>query len=167
MDEGGSRAELIAALEQLHHPIMVKQFPRLAGKMHGVELSFSQLVAVSVVGNEGPCTITKIAAKVDLSHTATSRMVDRLVNAGLLKRSEDPTDRRQKRIEVTAKGAAFLPEVRSASIEAYNELLATVPDELADRLLVLLRELEPYLQSFQWPDTGFPDTHPNRRGTKS
>ncbi|WP_185984485.1 MarR family winged helix-turn-helix transcriptional regulator [Aureimonas mangrovi] len=145
MGGGDLQAELALALERIHRPALERQFPRLAGKLHGLEMTFSQLVAIFVVGNEGARTISEIAEMVDLSHNATSRLVDRLVRMELLQRRENPSDRRQKLVRLTERGEAFMPEVRAAAREAYGEMLVNVPDEDKRRLLAILREIETYL----------------------
>lgn len=145
MKDDELQERLAVALERIHRPVIARQFPRLAGRLHGLEMTFSQLVAIAVVGDHGSRTISQIAEMADLSHNATSRLVDRLVQAGFLLRNEDPSDRRQKRVELTEKGEAFMPEVRTASLEAYDELLANVPDEVKRRLLSALQEIDTYL----------------------
>lgn len=145
MKDRALQERLAVALERIHRPVIARQFPRLAGKLHGLEMTFSQLVAIAVVRDHGARTISQIAELVDLSQNATSRLVDRLVQAGFLLRSEDPNDRRQKRVELTEKGEAFMPEVRAASLEAYDDLLANVPVEVKERLLNALLEIDDYL----------------------
>lgn len=71
------------------------------------------------------------------------RMLDGLQNAGLIKRAEDPKDRRAKRLAITAKGRGLLEKVTAARIVAESEALKPLSEserkvfrELVARLTV-------------------------------
>ncbi len=53
-----------------------------------------------------PLNVAEVAHMLNLSHSAASRAVDRLVSDELVSRREDPEDRRYKRLALTAKGQA-------------------------------------------------------------
>merc|ERR1711969_208551 len=89
----------------------------------------------------GPQSIAAIASEVELTQTAASRMVDRLVRAGLLDRAENPGDRRQKLVTLTDKGAALLAELPAITMQSYEEVLSPVSNELVGRLAGPMAEL--------------------------
>ncbi|RYH95556.1 MAG: MarR family transcriptional regulator [Acetobacteraceae bacterium] len=139
------------ALEILHGHAMAQVFPRIAGEMHMRDMSFSQLIAIMHIFMNGPQTISEIARSVDLTHNAASRMVDRLVGAGLLSRKEDPQDRRQKKVELTDRGRAFPPALRQNTIDAYRQLLAQTDPALIDRLQSVIDDITPKLPPIPEP----------------
>jgi DNA-binding MarR family transcriptional regulator len=50
------------------------------------------------------CGMSDISSRMDISGAAASQLVDKLFQAGLLERSEDPADRRVKQLRLTEKG---------------------------------------------------------------
>lgn len=135
------------SLEHLHGLVMGEVFHYLAGALHGGEMTFSQLNALYRLYRNGPQTIAAVARGADLSPTAASRMVERLVQAGLVERRENQTDRRQKHIEVTAAGIERLKDMQATTMAAYTALLAKAPGETLGQLATALAGLRPHLPS--------------------
>lgn len=104
-----------------------------------------QAILLSLVLSEPGCTPTTLAAKLSLSMPSVSQMIERLVNAGLVRRVEHPSDRRKKTIEVTPKGRTFLARLRSVRIEELESAVASLPastrGELASAIAAVLRDL--------------------------
>lgn len=77
-----------------------------------------------------------LAELIEVEPITLSRMVDRLVEAGLLERRADPADRRAWQLHLTARAADLLDGIRPA-VEALNEeslegLSAAERDQLVD-----------------------------------
>src|SRR5437899_2959231 len=68
--------------------------------MNEAGLTMAQMVALHLLTHLGPVSVSSVAACLKLSPPATSHLIDRLVVAGLVGRSEDPVDRRHKRIVI-------------------------------------------------------------------
>lgn len=88
-------------------------------------LSMSQLGALMHIF-KGTCGVSDIGDDLGISSAAASQMLERLVQQGLITRSEDPHDRRVKQIVLTAHGKQVVQE----SMQAGKGWL----DELATRL---------------------------------
>lgn len=73
------------------------------------------------------CGVGDVAHSFSISNAAASQLVDKLVQQGLVARSEDPHDRRAKRLSITPKGLALLER----SHEARLAWTRAVVDELA------------------------------------
>jgi DNA-binding MarR family transcriptional regulator len=80
------------------------QFTRQAG------LSMSQLSALMRLYHGGACGVSDLGEHLGVSSAAASQMIERLVQQGLLERSEHPDDRRIKRITVSAAGRRLIAE---------------------------------------------------------
>lgn len=132
-------------LEYLHSLASPAAFQRMAHALRDGEMSFSQLNALYQLHHEGPQTIADIARWVNLSHNAASRMVDRLVQGGLVERNEVPTDRRQKRVELTQAGIDWLYVLQTTTANSYAALLAQIPAAELDRLAEVLERVNAYL----------------------
>ena len=74
----------------------------------GAGLSMPQFSLLMRLYHTGACEVHDIGAQFEVSAGAASQLVDRLVQGGLVDRSEDPRDRRVRRIELSAQGRAFV-----------------------------------------------------------
>lgn len=105
------------------------------------ELSMPQLGALHVLRAEGPQSVSAIADHIALSRTATSHLVDRLVRKKLVRRQEDPTDRRQKRITLDDAGHDLIAEVHARSDASMDALLEPVSAAKRDALELAMRDV--------------------------
>jgi DNA-binding MarR family transcriptional regulator len=91
---------------------------------------------------DGPVRITDLHRRVLLSQPALSRMVDRLVERGLVERCEDAGDRRVVRLALTEAGRARQREVGAAHArDVTTAMTETVTDSDLEELLRITRAL--------------------------
>jgi DNA-binding MarR family transcriptional regulator len=69
------------------------------------------------------------------------RLIDRLVKRGLVRRKENPTDRRGTRIQITAKGLAAAEEIGPKHAEAMQRFVADFSEAERQQLVALLERL--------------------------
>jgi DNA-binding MarR family transcriptional regulator len=109
---------------------------------HEFELSFSQMKALHYVHGEDDLSVKALGEKLGLSLAAISRAADELVQRGLMDRTEDPSDRRIKRLRLTDKGRDLVLKMRELRMAGFEQFVATLsPKERA----LLVRALEPIL----------------------
>ena len=87
--------------------------------MNQAGLTMAQLVALHVLAHRGAMSVTRVANLLRLSPAATSHLIDRLFGARLVARTEDPVDRRHKRVAITSSGRTLVERVqdeRSAEV---------------------------------------------------
>jgi DNA-binding MarR family transcriptional regulator len=85
----------------------------------GADLSARQLsVFLTCYLNEGGHTVRGLASGLKVSKPAITRALDRLGELDLARRKVDPLDRRSVLVQRTAKGAAFLRDLRNIMMEA-------------------------------------------------
>lgn len=93
------------------------------------------------------CGVSDISARMDISNAAASQLVDKLVQAGLLERAEDPHDRRVKQLRLSAQGLELVEAGLAARYRWVNELIERLePAErevLAQAMSILLLRLPP------------------------
>jgi len=82
--------------------------------------------------------VSAIAAALRLSPAATSHLVDRLVQAGLVERREDPDDRRAKRVAVTAAGVTLTARVQTERTREFAAVLGRISPALRRRFASVL-----------------------------
>ena len=80
-------------------------------------------------------SLTGLAEILGLDRSTLSRTVDSLVKAGLVERSDNPSDRRSLRLALTTAGTAEAAYIDDTCNRYYAELLADMSEE--DRLHVL------------------------------
>ncbi|HWT92234.1 MAG TPA: MarR family transcriptional regulator [Solirubrobacteraceae bacterium] len=98
-----------------------------------LDLTLSQLCALFVIQNaDHPMTLTELAPRVRLSVAATGRLLDGLERLGLVTRSEDPTDRRVKRLTLTPQADTLTERFNAARRESLRAFTKTLTDEQRD-----------------------------------
>lgn len=107
------------------------------------ELSFSQMKALHYLREEPTAISVKaLGEKLGLSLAAMSRAADELVQRGLVNRSEDPADRRIKRLCLTDAGRELVQKMREVRMAGFQQFVATLtPKQQAQ----LAKALEPIL----------------------
>jgi len=106
-------------------------------------LSFSQLNVLMRLYHGGNSGVSEIGEQMGVTSAAASQAIDRLVLQGLIERSEDPRDRRAKRLVLTPKGRRLIEkgfEVRSQWIENLMNALTPEQQSLTISVLTLLTE---------------------------
>lgn len=126
MDE--QRHDLGAAFAWLARAMLKAEEPVL--RAHEVEMWDYAVLATL---GEGPApTQSELAAAVGRDKTRLIPILDRLEARGLLRRTPDPADRRNRVVALTPAGRALLASCRAGVREVEAELLAELdPDERA------------------------------------
>ena len=89
--------------------------------------SLSQLGALFQIRRGGGTGVTDLGDSLGVTSSAASQMLERLVQLGLIVRSEDPADRRVKRIALSDKGR----QVLQAGIHARESWLSDLAETLS------------------------------------
>src|SRR6202035_2972619 len=101
---------------------------RLDEALAGVGLSGAKIGALCVlVAEDRPMSLSELAEKLTCVRSNITQLVDRLEADGLVKRIDDPADRRAVRAEVTRLGR----ERHAAGAKLVNAVLRDVAKELA------------------------------------
>jgi DNA-binding MarR family transcriptional regulator len=128
------RAERIERLARDYDLLMQRVAAAHAPEFLEVVVTMSQAKVLYLARAAGHLRMSELAAKLGVSLSTTSGVVDRLVDHGLLDRHDDPADRRQVVVSITRAGADRLDQFRELSERQLRSLLAQV----ADSDLVLL-----------------------------
>jgi DNA-binding MarR family transcriptional regulator len=125
--EEGLVDEAVAAYERVHQAFVSateKEWARL-------DLTVTQLRALFILGQSGPTPVSRLAERLGTRLSSTSVLVDRLVQAGLVERSPDPTDRRRVLLAPSDGGVDLMKRLRHGSVELKQWLQALSPEALA------------------------------------
>jgi MarR family transcriptional regulator, transcriptional regulator for hemolysin len=87
-------------------------------------------VLANLSRNSGQSMVqTELANVMDIGKVALGGLLDRLEANGFIVRTADPVDRRAKRIEMTAKGAAHLKGIQDCATGINDEMMLGVTTE--------------------------------------
>lgn len=85
---------------------------RLRFERSSEQITDTQYAALAALANRGPMTTTALAEDQHVQTPPMSRTVAALVEAGLVRRDEDPTDGRQTVLSITDAGMTEVKETR-------------------------------------------------------
>jgi DNA-binding MarR family transcriptional regulator len=89
----------------------------------GIPLVFFDVLIHVGAAPEGRLTMSRLSADVSLTTGGVTRLVDRMVEAGLVARENCPRDRRSIHVVLTPEGAAVLQKAIATHIESVDRHL--------------------------------------------
>ncbi len=119
------RTEQMAA--QLHS-VSMRMLRVLRREDEEAGMSASRLSALSVIVFAGPISLADLAAAEHVRPPTMSRIVENLVQDGLVTRDTDPADRRMVRIAATDAGRTMLDDGRARRVHAISGRLEKLAD---------------------------------------
>jgi MarR family transcriptional regulator, organic hydroperoxide resistance regulator len=123
-------AKLANLIEEMMSHIHRRSADDTLAVMNEAGLTMAQMVALHLLTHLGPVSVSSIAACLKLSPPATSHLVDRMVVAGLVGRTEDPIDRRHKRIEITSTGRELIEGTNDRRAREFSRVLSSLTGEV-------------------------------------
>ncbi|MBN6054925.1 MarR family transcriptional regulator [Nonomuraea sp. RK-328] len=100
-----------------------RAFARHQSPLFTSNLTMRQLKVVMVLAVHGSASGQELAHDLGVGLGTVTGIVDRLVAQGLVSRHEDPHDRRVRRVELTAEGAALIERIQDDGIQHYRRIL--------------------------------------------
>lgn len=150
-------ARVIAGYDELMHRLVAAHLPDFME----VSVTMSQAKVLFTVLAAGHLRMSELAGRLGVSLSTTSGQVDRLVEMGLLDRHDDPADRRQVVVSVTAQGESLLDRFR----ELNNEQLRLLLDRVDGASLEIVARAVEILAAAAGPGGAppSPDATPDRK----
>ena len=136
-------AEMGALIGELMKHVNRRSAGETLAILNDAGLTLPQLVTMHILDQGGVRTVSAIASALRLSPAATSHLIDRLVVAGFVGRIEDPDDRRQKRVTITATGRRLVERVERERTREMTDAVAGLSPEVCRQFSkVLVRVIE-------------------------
>jgi DNA-binding MarR family transcriptional regulator len=107
----------------------------------GEEVTLTQYRSLVVLASRGPQGVASLAEALSVTAPTASRLVERLVRKGLVRRRADRQDRRQVRIGLTEAGRDLVRLVTQRRREEIAVLLAAIPADVLEPMATGLRHL--------------------------
>jgi DNA-binding MarR family transcriptional regulator len=118
-------AAALAAMDVFQQRLMALH----ATEFTTLDVTMPQAKLLYVVATAGELSMSEIAARLGVTVSTSSGAVERLVELGLVARSDDPNNRRQVRVSITEMGTTTLGQLRELSSRQLRALLERVPDK--------------------------------------
>jgi DNA-binding MarR family transcriptional regulator len=99
------------------------------GEWLELDLSMPQLKALFFVTEHGPLSVGELASALGVGLPTGSHLVQRLVQAGLVERTEDMENRRRTLVHPSAEGEALVSRLRSGSRDKLRDYLVLLSEE--------------------------------------
>ena len=87
-------------------------------------LTLAQLRSLFFIANEGSTNFRKLAEALGVTPSNVTGIVDRLVEQGLVSRTQNPEDRREMTLQATDKGDALVSNLKEAGIKQMTQILS-------------------------------------------
>ena len=85
--------------------------------------------------HKGPCGMSEISERFDISNAAASQLVEKLVQSEHIERAEDPNDRRAKVLQLTAKGKELIEAGFKERYRWMDELVSNLKAEEREKVV--------------------------------
>jgi DNA-binding MarR family transcriptional regulator len=93
-----------------------------------VQLTMAQLKALFAL-SRGALSVSEVGEALGTGKAAASLLVDRLVQLGLVERTEDPADRRRTLVHLTPEAERSVSHLREGERERFREWLDRLTDD--------------------------------------
>ena len=89
-------------------------------------LTLTQLRSLFLIAKEGSTNFRKLAKALEVTPSNVTGIVDRLVEQGLVSRTQNPEDRREMTLQATDKGKALVSNLREVGIKHMTHILSVL-----------------------------------------
>jgi DNA-binding MarR family transcriptional regulator len=106
------------------------------------DLTGPQTFTLWQIKESGPMTMGELSEALAVTHGVATRMVDRLIEKGMVERSRDEEDRRVVRVSVTDLGAGAAMDAIAGALEFIRIVFKGVSQSDREEYLSLLKRIE-------------------------
>jgi DNA-binding MarR family transcriptional regulator len=99
--------EVVDLLRELLHALLISSIPTWID----LQLTLPQLRTVFTIAHHNASSVVQIARHLGIGEPTASHLIDKLVQAGLVERSEDPQDRRRAQVQLSPAGGELIEKL--------------------------------------------------------
>ncbi len=129
-------------IEQFTRMMFTRIITGLSRSLRENEFTVAQIAALHLVDQQGMMRVSALAEELGLSASAGSRLIDGLVQRGLLARAEDPADRRAKMLTLSAEGRRFIEHTSAERLRVIEETAQSLPARMLKGLFAAIKGLK-------------------------
>lgn len=131
----------LIALREWMETAMHRSFHAFIRHNRESDLSLSQVNALFYLYHHGPGSVNDLANHLGITLAAVSQLLDPLIEAGLVLRSENPNDRRMKLIALTGKGESLVEKSKNTRHAWLADLARVLSEQEKAQLLPAIQLL--------------------------
>lgn len=147
MSDDRRRAEALENIDALTLAVSVRSLPRMVGSLLRTQLTIQQLKVLSSIVVSDRTSTSDLASMFDVSLATMSKLVERLVDQGLVERLTDTADQRVRRLLPTPLGRDVIGKIMAARPEMGADILDGLSVDELEALAVGLRAINRELQA--------------------
>ncbi len=133
-----SKNVLNSPLEKFTRLLFSRVIERLAIMVNQEDLGFSQVAALHIIDRESGISVNELASRLNLSISATSRMVEELVKKEFLNREEVLDNRRLKTLTLTSHGKRFMNTLSLERVKIIEDVALSFSDKIPQKILKIV-----------------------------
>jgi len=123
-------------------PLMLREVARRQkGTMTRGSLTVSHIVVLEILKEKGPSTMGALAWDLDLTMSAATSIVDKMIEHGLVKRERSKEDRRVVKVSMLKKGDGMVRLVNQERRAMTNEMFKALTESEKSEYLRLFRKM--------------------------
>jgi len=123
---------------RLINRVRVEMIDALDRELAKLDISAPQLIVLAAVANAVADSAARLCKSISYDPGAMTRMIDRLEQKGLIRRTPKPDDRRAMNLELTTAGRALYPQLLAAKANVQAQFLrgfSPAEERLLERML--------------------------------
>ncbi len=158
-----TRDETLARVVTDYEALMQRVTEMHAPEFLDVNVSMPQAKTLYLVAAAGELHMSELVARLGVSLSTVSGLVDRLVDAGWAVRRDDPADRRQVMVAVTPAGVDYLDRFRELGSRQFRRLLDRLDESALATVASALEALRSAADELDGEDAAVAATTPARK----
>ena len=124
---------------------------RIETMFDDADVSFTQWIALALIHGEIADTCSRLARDIGHNTGAMTRVLDQLVERGLVRRERDELDRRVSKLILTSDGEATVRRLAVKVVDYWNDLLADFERHEIETVIDVLTRLSARMEQMETP----------------
>ena len=123
-------------------PLMLREVSRRQENILAKsDIAVSQIIVLDVLKEKGPCTMGELSGTLNLTMSAVTGIIDKMIKLGFVKRERSRDDRRVVNVALLAKGKKTVDRVNEARKNITRELYSVFTEKEGREYLGLINKV--------------------------
>lgn len=128
-------------MAKLHPVILRSVMKRQESVFKKGNLAITHIVVLEYLGEKGSCTMTELSRVLNLTTSAVTVIVDKMISMKLVKRERSVKDRRIVNVELLSKGKETVKEADKEKISMINNIYSVLTEGEKEEFLKLMTKV--------------------------
>jgi DNA-binding MarR family transcriptional regulator len=98
-------------------------------------ITVSQCQTLIEIGRRNNVSIVELASRLSFDTSSLSRIINAMVNIGLVSRIQDPTDRRYVSVSLTESGQSLFEKIEDRYNSYYSKVFEFIPEDKREHII--------------------------------